>query len=151
MKLKTVVFFATILMLIPVVHSETPGKSIYHANAEFEKSIGYARAVKVGNVLYVSGSVGWGEMPEAIDIAYTRIADTLKAHNMGFEHVVKETVYTTKIESLKAAKEHRKKYYTAGYPASTWVQVERLFNPDIVIEVEVVAYSPDMKYNGKGM
>jgi enamine deaminase RidA (YjgF/YER057c/UK114 family) len=117
-------------------------KEIYHLNEKMERDIGFARAVKVDNILYVSGSVGWGKMTEAIDIAYKRIEKTLKAHGLDFKHVVSERVYTTDIEALKEAKEQRKKYFTEGYPSSTWVQIDQLFNPDLVIEVEMVAHFP---------
>jgi enamine deaminase RidA (YjgF/YER057c/UK114 family) len=108
----------------------------------WENEIGYAQAVRVGNTLYVSGSVGGGEMPAAIRQAFDTIARTLSAHHLGFEHVVKENVFTTDIEALKAHKEVRNAYYKADYPAATWVQVARLYDTQHVIEVEVIAVFP---------
>jgi enamine deaminase RidA (YjgF/YER057c/UK114 family) len=111
----------------------------------WENEIGYAEAVRVGNVLYVSGSVGGGAMPGAIKQAFDTIGRTLAAHRLGFQHVVKENIFATDLDALKANKEVRKSYYQGDFPASTWVQVSRLYNPQYVIEVEIVAVFPDEK------
>jgi enamine deaminase RidA (YjgF/YER057c/UK114 family) len=109
----------------------------------WENETGYAQAVRVGNTLYVSGSVGGGAMPDAIKKAYDTIARTLRAHKLSFQHVVKENVYTTDLDALKTHKAVRKTYYGTDFPAATWVQVSRLFQPEYVIEVEVIAVFPD--------
>lgn len=119
-------------------------KQKFHAGP-WEHDIGYTQAVRVGNTLYVSGSVGAGEMPAALKQAYDKIARTLAAHQLGFGHVVKENVFTTDIEALKAHKAVRNAYYGTDFPAATWVQVSRLFRPEHVLEVEVTAVFPDEK------
>ncbi len=108
----------------------------------WENEIGYAQAVRVGNTLHISGSVGAGPMDQAIDQAFGTIRRTLAHYGLDFRHVVKETAYTTDIEALKAAKEVRKKYYGTDFPAGTWVQITRLFEPEFVLEVEVIAVFP---------
>ena len=109
----------------------------------WEDEIGYAQAVRVGNTLYVSGSTGTGSMPEAIKGAFDLIKHTLAAYHLELRHVVKETIYTTDIEALKAAKDVRKAYYGSDFPAATWIQISRLYEPTQVIEVEVVAVFPE--------
>jgi 2-iminobutanoate/2-iminopropanoate deaminase len=109
----------------------------------WENEIGYAQAVRVGNTLYISGSVGTGAMPDAINAAFGAIKQTLAHYGLDFRHVVKENAYTTDIEALKAAQDVRKPYYGTDFPAATWVQVARLYMPEAVIEVEVVAVFPD--------
>ncbi|MFT3829463.1 MAG: Rid family hydrolase [Opitutaceae bacterium] len=109
----------------------------------WENDIGYAQAVRVGNTLYVSGSVGAGPMDQAIEHAFGTIQRTLARYGLDFRHVVKENAYTTDLEALKAAKEVRKKFYGTDFPAATWVQVARLFQPEYVLEVEVVAFFPE--------
>lgn len=109
----------------------------------WESEIGYVQAVRLGNVLYVSGSVGGGAMPDAIKQAYDTIGRTLAAYQLGFQHVVKENIFTTDLDALKANKDVRKTYYQGDFPAGTWVQVSRLYNPEYVIEVEVQAVFPD--------
>ena len=109
----------------------------------WENDIGYAQAVRVGNTLYVSGSTGTGSMPEAIKGTFDVIKRTLAAYHLDFRHVVKENIYTTDIEALKAAKDVRKAYYGTDFPAATWIQISRLYEPTQVIEVEVIAVFPE--------
>lgn len=117
-------------------------KGKFHLGA-WEHDIGYTQALRVGNTLYLSGSVGGGEMPSAIKQAYDTIARTLAAHQLGFGHIVKENVFTTNLDALKEHKAVRNQYYGTDFPAATWVQVSRLFQPEYVIEVEVIAVFPD--------
>ncbi len=119
-----------------------PRKDGFHLGP-WEQDIGYTQAVRVGTTLYVSGSVGGGDMATAIAQAYDAIQRTLAAHRLGFGHVVKENVFTTDIEALKANKGVRNAYYGTDFPAASWVQVQRLFEPEFVIEVEVIAVFPE--------
>lgn len=109
----------------------------------WEDDYGYRQAVRVGNTLYVSGSVGAGEMPAAIRTAYGTLRKTLAHYGLGFQHVVKENIFTTKLDALKEHRAVRKEFYGTDYPAATWVQIDRLFQPDYVIEVEIIAVFPE--------
>jgi len=114
----------------------------FHVNAAAETEIGYCEAVRVGNTLYVSGSVGSGEMPLAIKRAYTTLQKTLAARGLGFANVVKETVFATDLDAFIQNKDVRKQFYGANTPAATWVQVARLYQPAYVVEVELTAVFP---------
>ncbi|MFL6619994.1 MAG: RidA family protein [Povalibacter sp.] len=124
-------------------------KQVYHFAPALEQDLGFSRAVRVGNTLYISGSVGAGEMPAAIKQAYDRIGKTLEAHNLGFENIVKETLFATDLEAFKKHRELRKQYYKGDYPASTWVEVRRLNTPELVLEVEAIAVFPSATSNGQ--
>ena len=126
----------------------TPPKKSYHLG-EWERDFGYAQAVEAGPYLFVSGTVGRGaaDDPEAwrsaLRAAYERIGVTLEAHGVGFDHVVKETIYTRDMERLKAASSVRFDYYSKdSLPAATWVQIDRLFEADYLVEIEVTAALP---------
>lgn len=108
----------------------------------WEDDIGYRQAVRSGNTLYISGSVGEGAMPDAIRGAYTTLEKTLKAYGLGFADVVKENIYTTNLDALKENLAVRKTFYKGEFPAATWVQVQRLYEPSHVIEVELIAVFP---------
>jgi 2-iminobutanoate/2-iminopropanoate deaminase len=96
---------------------------------------------------YVSDSVGWGKMEDALKLAYDEIDKTLKSYNASFANVVKENLYSTALDSVIKYKEVRRRYYANDYPAATWVEVKRLYNPGIVVEVEVVAVLTEEKFN----
>lgn len=109
----------------------------------WEDEYGYRSAVRVGNTLHVSGVTGKGPMPDAVKHVYTVIGQILARHGLNFWHVVKETVFTTDLDALKAAKDVRNPFYRGDYPAASWIGVSRLFQPDYIIEVEVTAQFPD--------
>jgi enamine deaminase RidA (YjgF/YER057c/UK114 family) len=107
-----------------------------------DEEIGYCEALRVGDTLYVSGHVGKGEMRDAVASTYKQLEATLRQHGLGFVHVVKENVYTRDLDAFIAAGEVRKGFYGGAKPAATWVQVDRLFRPEYVLEVELVARIP---------
>jgi 2-iminobutanoate/2-iminopropanoate deaminase len=136
------------LMLLPLVmlaactvNPVGRSKSCFHGH-DYEYDIGFCQAVRVGDTLYISGTVGKGAMPDAIRMAYDSLQATLKAQGLGFQHVVSERVYTTDLDAFIHNKEIRKQYYAEDLPAATWVQVSRLYMPAFAVEVELIAEFP---------
>jgi enamine deaminase RidA (YjgF/YER057c/UK114 family) len=107
-----------------------------------DTSAGYAQAVKVDNVLYISGSVARDVTPEGITRVYNKLLKTLEHYGASFQNVVKENLYTTDIEAMKKYNESRKVFYRGDFPAATWIQVNRLFMHDARLEVELIAHLP---------
>jgi 2-iminobutanoate/2-iminopropanoate deaminase len=103
---------------------------------------GYAQAVKVDNVLYISGSVARDVTPGGIKSVYSTLQKTLEHYGASFQNVVKENLYTTDIEAMKKYNESRKIFYNGDFPAATWIQVNRLFMHDARLEVELIAHLP---------
>jgi 2-iminobutanoate/2-iminopropanoate deaminase len=119
-----------------------PPASCLHESEAVEVEIGYCQAVRSGNTLYISGTTGRGEMPVAVQSVYERLKQTLEANGLTFSNVVKENVYTTDLDAFKGSKDIRKAFYGTSLPAATWVQVQRLFSPSLVLEVELTAEYP---------
>jgi 2-iminobutanoate/2-iminopropanoate deaminase len=115
-----------------------------------EKSAGYSQAVLACEQLFISGCVSWdmegrplhpGNFPAQVEVVYADIDATLKAHGMSAGDVVKETIYTRDMRALVAANEKRLEYYRdATPPASTWIEIRKLVHPDLLLEVEVIAF-----------
>jgi enamine deaminase RidA (YjgF/YER057c/UK114 family) len=104
------------------------------------ESIGYAQAIQVGNTIYVSGAVSPGAtMEEQVAGAYRSLARTLARFGATLNDVVKETVYTTDMEALKAANPARRAAYGTHSPAATWTQIARLYMETAKVEIEVTA------------
>jgi enamine deaminase RidA (YjgF/YER057c/UK114 family) len=117
--------------------------SVHYDLAEIEKSVGYAMAVKSGEYLFVSGTIGQGDTLEAqLVSAYQRIEAALRKHDIGFEAVVRETIFTTDFDALIAAQAARKRFYAGHTPAASWVGVTRLYLPGAKVEIEVTARLP---------
>lgn len=106
---------------------------------DWETDIGYAQAVKHGNILYVSGvPAGGKDMSEAMQKAYQRIAKILEKFNATPDDIVKETIFTKDMEATKKAIPARKAFFSENlYPAATWVEVNRFFNEELLLEVDV--------------
>jgi enamine deaminase RidA (YjgF/YER057c/UK114 family) len=121
-----------------------PDREVYVMNAKFEGDIGYSRAVRVGRTIYISGHTAKGEgMEQQVQKTYESLGRTLAHFGADFSCVVKENIYTKDLEALKAANPVRKKFYGETFPAATWVQVDRLFVTELLLEVELVAVLPE--------
>jgi 2-iminobutanoate/2-iminopropanoate deaminase len=118
-------------------------KEKFHWGRGQDTTGGYTEAIRAGNVLYISGTVGREVSPEGIDQVYSTLQKVLANYGLNFQHVVKENLYTTDIEAMKKFNAVRKKYYNNDYPAATWVQISRLYMADAKLEVELVAHFPD--------
>jgi enamine deaminase RidA (YjgF/YER057c/UK114 family) len=113
-----------------------------HRDAAIEAEIGYCEAVRVGRTVHISGVVGVGPMESAIPKVYEALRQVLAGQGLTFDDVVKETVYTTDMDAFVAHKDMRKPFYGGHLPAATWVQVQRLYDARLVLEVELVAEHP---------
>jgi Putative translation initiation inhibitor, yjgF family len=153
MKMKSLLLVCLLVSGLQNVWSQSDSSPIwkekYHSNKSGEDEIGYTQAVKVGNTIYISGSVGWGNMPDAIKMVYDGLEKSLQAYGANFTNVVKENLFTTQLDSVIKYKDIRRNYYHNDYPAATWTEVKRLYSPGVVLEVELVAVLPEKKSKTK--
>ena len=110
-----------------------------------DTSAGYVQVVKVDNILYISGAVARDLSPEGITRVYQALEKSLASFGATFQNVVKENLYTTDIEAMKANNSARKAFYKGDFPTATWVQITRLFMADAKLEVELIAHLPEKK------
>lgn len=132
-----------LFVLISFSKAQEIKKEKFNIDKSGEDNIGYAQAVKVGNTVYVSGSVGWGSAEEALKLAYDAIDKTLKNYNISFANVVKENLYALSLDSVIKYKDIRLNYYGDDFPAATWIEVKRLYTPGLEVEIEVIAELPE--------
>jgi enamine deaminase RidA (YjgF/YER057c/UK114 family) len=116
--------------------------SCLHQNEAVERSIGFCQAVRVGDVLYISGVTGAAPMEAAVPRVYEQLRRILEANGLTYIDVVKETVYATDLDAFIKVSGARKQFYGSWLPAATWVQVQRLYLPSFVVEVELIARYP---------
>jgi enamine deaminase RidA (YjgF/YER057c/UK114 family) len=139
--------FLTLLLflLLPfIAQSQNIQKQKWHWDNPLQQdtSAGYVQTIKVDNILYISGAVAREVNPEGITHVYKALEKSLAAFGAGFQHVVKENLYTTDMEAMKKFNHARKVFYKGDYPAATWIQVSRLFMHDARLEVELIAHLP---------
>ncbi len=125
----------------PVNNNESFHKEKWHWGKEEQQSneAGYTQAVKVGNTIYISGVPARELNEEEISKMYQSLERSLEAFDATWSNVVKENLYTTDIEQMKALNEVRKEFYHGDYPAASWVEIRRLYMPDAKVEVELIA------------
>ena len=112
------------------------------------KAIGpYSPAVKVGNMLFLSGSIPLdpvsGQLVEGgIKEQTTRVLENIKgllaAAGTDFNHVVRTTVFMVDLGEFAAMNEIYSSYFSAPYPARSTVQVVKLPR-DVRVEIDVIA------------
>ena len=102
-------------------------------------------------LVYISGQVSWdasgnvvgkGDMRAQSEQVFNNVEAALRAAGAGWDDVVKMNGYMVGMhaERVAAYREVRQRFLKAGaLPASTLVGVERLVDPDLLLEVEVVA------------
>lgn len=118
-------------------------RTCFHDDQAFETAVGYCQAVRTGRTLYISGHAGKGDMPAAMQKVYEHLRKTLAANGLSFANVVKENVYATDLDAFIQNKAVRQSFYAdTPLPAATWVQVQRLYTPALVLEIELVAEYP---------
>jgi enamine deaminase RidA (YjgF/YER057c/UK114 family) len=109
--------------------------------------------VRPGRVIYVAGQVsmdrsgklvGEGDMRAQAQQTFENLKAALEASGAKFENVVKLNYYVVDVSQLPAVREVRDKFVnTANPPASTAVEVKRLFREGFLIEIEAVAIVPE--------
>jgi 2-iminobutanoate/2-iminopropanoate deaminase len=122
-------------------------KEIFEAFEGQQDMFGFSQATKVGDTIYVAGTVGIGEgmhIPESMagqmELAYRNVADTLAHFGARMSDVVEQRVYVTNIDEASAALEVRKAAYGGkDLPASSMVEVSKLALPQLKFEVAVTA------------
>lgn len=118
-------------------------RTCFHDDEAFETEVGFCQAVRTGHTLYISGNAAKGEMASAMQTVYRDLQKTLEANGLTFANVVKENVYATDLGAFIQNKAVRRRFYAnTPLPAGTWVQVQRLYTPAIVLEVELIAEYP---------
>jgi enamine deaminase RidA (YjgF/YER057c/UK114 family) len=91
-------------------------KKKFHFGADQDTAGGYTQAIKVDNVIYISGTVVLDITPESIRYVYKVIEKSLEPFGATLQNVVKETIFTTDIEAMKKYNNIRKEIYKGRLP-----------------------------------
>ncbi len=118
------------------------------SGAKWESIVGYSRAVKVGNRIYVSGTTALGENGEIVggDDGYEQarqcirnIEQALQRLGAGLEHVVRTRMFVTDISRWEEYGRAHGEFFRDVMPATTLVEVSALIDPRMLIEIEADA------------
>lgn len=104
----------------------------------------YVHSVKHGNTLYISGLTAFGtaaqhkDMAEQAEEIFSKISKIVSIEGSDFSALIKVTIFITSFEEINKLREVLYRNYGNHLPASSLVEVSRLFSPDISIEIEAI-------------
>jgi len=116
---------------------------------EVEKAFGYSHAVKIGDLIKISGAVSMdtesnptaiGDMEQQMKNCYADLEKILTHYGCTFDDVIKEDVFTTDMVKFLEVAGYRAEIYKNHYPTGTWLEVKGLAIPEFLIEIELEVF-----------
>jgi enamine deaminase RidA (YjgF/YER057c/UK114 family) len=128
-----------------------PKRQSVSSGSPYEPMIGISRAVRISQVIAVSGTapigpdgktVGVGDPGAQAQRCFEIAKQALEKLGASFDDVIRTRVFLTRIEDWKIVAEVHGECFRGVRPASTFVQVSRFVDPDWLVEIEVDAVAP---------
>ena len=115
----------------------------------------WSNAIRAGDMLFISGQVarpfeggtqmvGKDEYEQTKQI-FSRIDRIIKAAGGTMDNLVKMTIYVVDIKKNTEVWRARREFFTGDFPASTLVEVRSLAKPEVLVEIETVAYLKELR------
>ncbi len=126
-------------------------RQLVSSGAVWEPVVGYSRAVRVGPFVSVAGTtaatpdggaVGGSDIGEQTREALRRIHSALQQAGAELEHVVRTRMYVTDISRWQQVGQAHGEVFGSIRPATSMIEVSRLIEPALLVEVEADAIVP---------
>ena len=118
------------------------------SGVKWEDIVGYSRAVKMGNIVEVAGTIAYNEEGKLVgkDDPYMqtkfiiqKAEKALKKLDCTLENVIRTRMYVTDISQWEEIGKAHGEFFKDIKPASTMVEVAKLVTADTVVEMEFTA------------
>ena len=123
-------------------------RETYLSGTKWEPIVGYSRAIKVNNFIYVSGTTATDENGKLLGgndpylqtvQAILNIEKALSHFNSSIANIVRTRMFVTNIDQWELIAKAHGEFFKEIQPVTTMVEVKRLINPDMLIEIEADA------------
>ena len=120
----------------------------YSSGVVWEDVVGYSRAVKVGNLIEVSGTVAADENGNVIGrddayqqtiVALQKIEKALKNAGASMKNVVRTRMFVTDISRIEEYAKAHGEVFSAIRPCTSMYEIKGLVSPEFLIEIEATA------------
>ncbi|MEL6770766.1 MAG: RidA family protein [Bacteroidota bacterium] len=143
------VVLCSALCLVLVGCTSTTPPAVTHVTPapmqEVSTALQFSQAVRVGDMVWVSGQVGFGAdgIPESADdqarVAFENLAFVLAEAGASLDDIVELTTYHVSMDDFGAFMAVKSEFIAAPFPAWTAVEVSGLAEPSLLVEVKAVA------------
>ena len=120
----------------------------YSSGAKWEDIVGYSRAVKIGNIIEVTGTVSVDENSLLVgkDDAYAqtkyiigKIQKVLERAGASLDDVVRTRMFVTDISRWEEYGKAHGEYFREIKPCTSMIEVKGLIAPEYLVEIEATA------------
>ena len=125
-----------------------PERQLISSGSPFEGVFGFSRAVRVGDRVFVSGTVAWNEAGELVGAgdmyaqakqAIGNIEAALREAGASLSDVVRTRIFVTDIRRFEEVARAHSEAFGEVRPAATLVAVSALAVPELLVEIEADA------------
>ncbi len=121
-----------------------------HSHTPWEDIGGYCRAVRVGNIIEVAGTtamdgdvlIGKNDTEIQTRFIFNKIKKALEELDATLENVVRTRMFVTNIDDSQKIIRIHGEFFGQIKPVSSLLEVSRLINKDLLIEIEATAIVP---------
>jgi enamine deaminase RidA (YjgF/YER057c/UK114 family) len=117
-----------------------------YSGAPWEKQVAYCRAIRVGNIVTVSGTTAIDEHGNVVGVndiynqtlyIFKKIDRALNELGASISDVTRTRMFVTDIEMFSGVGKAHSEVFSGIDPAATCVEISRLVRDDLLIEIEV--------------
>jgi enamine deaminase RidA (YjgF/YER057c/UK114 family) len=119
----------------------------YSSGAVWEDIVGYSRAVRVGDLIEISGTtsvdgdivIGAGDPYEQTKVIIEKFSSVLKKAGGSLSNIIRVRIYVVNIDHWEKISKAFSEYFHDIKPAATMVEVGSLITPELLVEMEATA------------